>query len=175
MADGQLKYEDGLIRLGSRDIPGILKRLTVRGEIRFDRIEQDQKSGSTKTPMGWDDCDINIVFDLLTDDTTCYEKLEIISNIYKGYDNGANPKIYTIFNSHIEARGIYEVVFCGLESVEDDTEDIITATLRFQEHNPPVIKVEKAAKNETVNNNINYDQPDVQPVADATIMKDETK
>jgi len=163
--DGLLKYEDGLIRLGSHGVPGVLKRLTIRGEIQFDQFPQDQKSGSAKTPMGWRDSAITIVVDLLTDEkSTCYEKLEYLNAIYRGYDNGVNPKVFTVSNSHIDARGIDRVVFAGLESVESDEEDTIQATLRLSEHNPAVVRVEKARSRSKV------DKPTAKPVADAAIM-----
>ena len=166
--DGLLTYDDGLVRLGSRGVPGVLKRLTIRGEIQFDSFPQDQKSGSAKTPMGWRDSAITIVVDLLTDDSsTCYDKLEELNAIYRGYDNGVNPKVFTVGNPHIEARGIDQVVFSGLESSESDDEDSIQATIRLTEHNPAVVRVEKARTSGVAE----IDKPTSAPVADQTIME----
>jgi len=167
--DGLLKFENGLIRLGSRSVPGILKRLTVRGEVQFDSFPQDQKSGKAKTPMGWTDSIITIVVDLMTDSSTCYDKLEELNALFKGYDNGVNPKVFTVGNSHIAARGIDMVVFSSLESVENDEEDTIQATIRLTEHNPPIIRIEKKAKQVVSTDQQTTTQ---EPAIDPTIMED---
>lgn len=144
MSDGYLTFDDGRIKLGPDYIDGILKSLMVRGAVRFDKAEQDNVSGTTKTPMGWEDADIILIVELLSDEEmTCYDRLSNLDDIFKGYDNGGNPKVYDITNSHLNARSINEVVFSGLETSETDEEDVILATLSFTENNPPIVEVEK--------------------------------
>ena len=147
--DGFLTFADGEVRLGGNIVPGIFSGLSIGCEVMFDEAREDGKSGSTKTPMGWEDADITLTLDLLTDKaSSCYEKLTELNRIFKGYDNGGNPKVLTVVNPHITARGIDDVVFKRLSSKEDNRTDVIVATLAFCEHNPPIQEVEKRAGGE---------------------------
>ena len=141
--DGMLTFSHGEVRLGSKLVPGILKSLNVRGAVVFDEAERDGLSGKTKTPKGWDDSAITLTVELLTDDTTCYDKLASLDALFRGHDNGANPRVLDVANAHVSARGVEGVVFAGLDSAETDQDDVILATLRFTEHRPPIIRAEK--------------------------------
>ena len=140
--DGLLVFEDGQITLGGSLLPGVLRRLSIRGQVRFDEAEQDGLSGKVKVPMGWEDADVTAEVELLTDSTDCYDKLAGLDATFRGYDNGGNPKVYDLVNRHTAARGIDQVVFAGLESSETDQDDVILAGLAFQEHKPAVVAVE---------------------------------
>jgi hypothetical protein len=149
MVDGILSFGDGQLSLGGRLVPGILQSMTIAGQVRFDKAEQDGMSGKVKVPLGWEDADITLVVELLTEESsTCYSKLDELNRIFKGTDNGGNPKIYDVVNPHALARGIERVVFSGLSSQETDQDDVISANLSFVEHVPPVTRVEarQAAK-----------------------------
>lgn len=142
--DGLLTFADGEVRLGNTLLPGVLFSQAIRNSVRFDRSERDGLSGKSKVPLGWDDAEITLQLELLTDkDGDCYEKLTVLNKIFRDVDKGANPKIYTVTNRHARARGISRVVFSGLDSDEDDREDTILATMTFTEHVPPVVKREK--------------------------------
>lgn len=142
--DGYLRFEDGEVRLGGGIVPGVLVSKAVSAAVRFDQAEHDGLSGKAKVPLGWEDADITLVVDLLSDDTgDCYDKLAEINRTFKGADNGANPKVYTVTNRHARARGIDQVVFSGLDSEEDDQSDVIRATLKFVEHRPPIVRREQ--------------------------------
>ena len=144
MADRLLIFEDGEVRLGDFVVPGILRSQTVRGAVRFDDVKQEGHSGTTKKAMGWDDADISLSLDLVTDETMdCYARLESINAVFRRYDKHADPMVYTVVNRHLRARGVDQVVFAGLESTESDKEDVIACTLHFVEHNPPIVAVEK--------------------------------
>ena len=82
---------------------------------------------------------------LVTDeDSSCYDKLETLSGMFRKVDDKANPQIYTVANRHLLARGVRQVVFSKFCSSENDRTDEIMVTLGFVEHNPPVVKTEKA-------------------------------
>ena len=71
-----LVFEDGLIRLGDTELPGVLTELRVDGKVRFDTQKKDGSSGKKKTPKGFEDSDIMVSMLLLTDsESQCYEKL----------------------------------------------------------------------------------------------------
>lgn len=144
MSDGRLTFEDGIITLGDDLIPGIVRRVSVNGAVKFDTAKPDGMSGDVRTPMGWKDSEIVVAMDLLSDiqmapyedGDTCYDKLAALDAIFKGSDNGSNPKIYTMTNSHTLARGIDEVIFCGLTSAETDRDDMLRVILQFAEFRP---------------------------------------
>lgn len=143
--DGQLTWEYGEVRLGGNLLPGIFVDQSIRGAVRFDESKKDGQSGKHKVPMGFEDADITITLDLTSElFSTCYEKLATITGIFRAARN-ANPKIYSVTNSHCWARGVRNVVFTGLDSYESDRDDVISVTLYFVEHLPPVIRREKQA------------------------------
>jgi len=142
--DGLLTFAHGEVRLGSRTVPGILRSQNIGGRVRFDESERDGLSGKAKTPTGWEDCDISLTVDLLTDEAgTCYDKLAELDGLFRGHDNNANPRVLDVANAHVTARGIERVVFSGLDSAETDQDDVISATLRFTEYRPPVVRMEQ--------------------------------
>jgi len=167
MGDGVLTFDHGRIELGGVEVDGILKTLSIRGAVRFDEAEQDGISGTVKTPMGWEDADITMTMELLTDDETdCYARLARLSELFQGYDNGGNPKVYEVVNVHALARGIRQVVFAGLESSESDMDDVMLVVMSFVEHNPPIVRVEAQAASVPV-----VDGDDAL-VADAALLDD---
>ena len=144
MPDGYLTFDDGRVQLGDDYVDGVLKSMNIRGEVRFDEVEQEGLSGKTRVPCGWEDAAIVLVVELLSDaDSTCYEKLEELNALFKNYDRSIDPLVYDIRNAHANARGVWEVYFSGLESNETDEEDVIQATLAFTETAPAVVEAEK--------------------------------
>lgn len=140
-----ITFEDGVLTLGGEEVPGILHSLRVDGKVRFDEQKVDGSSGKKKTPQGFEDSDIMVSLYLVTDeDSSCYDKLERLSGMFRKVDDKANPQIYTVANRHLLARGVRQVCFSKLQTAENDKTDEITATLGFTEHNPPVVKTEKA-------------------------------
>jgi len=144
-----LSFEDGLVSIGGTELPGVLTQLTVGCEVKFDEAKTDGQSGKKKTPMGYEDATINIDLELLTDDddaqdaNTCYDKLTVINKLFKDVGPKAAPKILTVTNRHVRARGINQVVFSGLASRETNQDDVIIVALTFVEHIPPVTTAEK--------------------------------
>ena len=141
----QITFEDGVVTIDGKELPGLLMGLYVSGEVKFDEAKTDGQSGTKKTPMGFEDATINIDLHLLTDDegTDCYDKLTTINGFFKDVGPKAAPKIYSVVNRHLRARGVNQVVFSGLSSRETNRDDTIIAALTFTEHNPPIIKTEQ--------------------------------
>jgi len=142
----QLSFEDGEVRLAGELLPGVLTHLSVRGLVKFDEAEQDGMSGKTKTPLGWDDAEVVIIVDLLTDsESTCYDKLALLDAKFRGHDGQGNPLVLDVVNAHLRARGVDQVVFSGLDSSETDQDDVMLANLSFTEHRPAIVAVEERA------------------------------
>ena len=140
-----ITFADGMVTLGGEEVPGILSSLRVDGKVRFDEQKVDGASGKKKTPQGFEDSDIMLSLYLVTDDeSSCYDKLETLSGMFFFFNDTATTEIYTVANRHLLARGVRQVVFSKLQTAENDKTDEITATLGFVEHNPPVVKTEKA-------------------------------
>jgi len=143
-----LSWEDGLVSIDGLDLPGLLVDQSVDCRVRFDEQSVDGASGKKRTPMGWEDAEVTLTLELLTDEgeegQDCYDKLEAINAIFRGHDAQANPKIYQIDNRHLQARGVGELIFSQLSSYESDRDDAMMATLSFVENNPPVVKTEMA-------------------------------
>ncbi len=157
-----LTFANGQVTLGGELLPGIFRDVSVRCDIRFDEAEEDARSGSTKTPLGWNDSDIDLSLDLLTDDdSTCYKKLRSLNSIFKGYDSNGNPKVYTVASSHVSARGITKIVFSGLSSRESDRDDMISCRLSFQEYKPAVVKVESKKTSSSTPSTSTASDPDL--------------
>lgn len=137
--DGLLSFSHGRVVLGEFEIPGIIKSISIGCNVVFSEAKEDNNSGTTKTPMGWEDSTISIAMVLPSDKkSNCYKKLEDLNRIFKGLDNKKDPKIYRIVNPHLSARGVDEVVFKSLESSEDNSTDIVNTNLKFTEHIPAV-------------------------------------
>ena len=151
-----LTFENGVIRLGDRILPGVLKSLSVRGQVKYDETTMDARSGQARIPAGWEDADISATVELLTDTTTCYAKLRELNGIFKSAetvrdtDHGQTitrpPAVYAVVNEHINARGIRKVVFSGLASSETDDDDVIQAVLTFSEYDNPAAAAETRAQ-----------------------------
>ncbi|MDH3975534.1 MAG: hypothetical protein OEV42_14750 [Deltaproteobacteria bacterium] len=141
----EISFDDGIVKLSGIELPGILKRLSIRGRVQFDMAEADGASGKIKKFMGWDDSDISLTIELLTDEESdCYDKLLQINGLFKLTDNNtANPVLYTVTNRHCLAREINTVYFAGLNSDESDSDDVIVCMLNFIEDDPPVVPLEK--------------------------------
>lgn len=138
-----LTWEDGIIRLGSESVTGILQELRVDGKVKFDEQKADGASGKSKTPQGWEDSEIMLSVILLTDaESDCYDKAAQLGGLFRKPDDRANPEVLTVTNRHITARGIRQVVFSRLETAENSETDEIRATLAFTEHRPPIIRTE---------------------------------
>ena len=140
-----ITFEDGVVKLGETELPGILRSLSVDGKVRFDTQKVDGASGTKKTPQGFEDMEITISVYLVTDQAgSCYDKLASLAGLFRQVDSKANPQIYTVANRHLLARGVRQVCFSKLQTMESDRTDEITATLGFVEHNPPIVKTEAA-------------------------------
>jgi hypothetical protein len=158
--DGYLTFEHGNVKLGGTLLPGILTSLRVKGDVRFDSASPDGMSGKTKTPLGWEDAAIVLALDLLTESgSDCYEKVGQLNALFKGYDNDANPRVLTVVNRHMAARGVERVVFSGFETAETERDDVIVATLSFTEHNPVITRAESAANQRVVGQGNNTKDP----------------
>lgn len=144
-----LTWEDGVVKIDGRELPGHLLDLSVDCRVKFDEQDVDGQSGKKRTPLGWEDAEVGLALSLTTEDpgTDCYEKLAVINGIFRSHDQSANPKVFSVVNRHLTARGVNELIFSGLSSSETEEDDTIVASLTFVENNPPVVKTEtKVAK-----------------------------
>ncbi len=169
MSDGYLSVEHGHVRLGDTLLPGVFVSMDVADSVKIDCAKMDNMSGKKKIPMGWEDSLLTIEMDLVTDDSTCYDKLAKVNYIFKGMDSQSNPKILKINNPHAAARGVDKVLFRTLRSRETSDDDVIRVTLEFDEHDPPTIPPELRAKSTSADNTTpGMDSTDVSADPDVT-------
>ena len=146
----RLTFADGIIKLNNIAMEGILRSLTVGGEVIFSDEAADGLSGTRKKPRGWSDSAISVQLELVTDNhSTCYDKLAALNAVFKSRDNA--PKIYEVANRHLAARGVRSIVFTGLDSAETSEDDVITATALFTEYEPAVVKQEMGQSSSEIN------------------------
>jgi len=178
--DGYLTFEDGLVKLGNDLLPGLLVQQSIRCAVRYDSANMDHMSGTKKHTKGWEDATITLTLDLLsgpdevngkTVSSTCYDKLKIINNLFRG--KTVHPKVYQVTGKHLAARGIRQVVFDSLYSDECDQDDVMQVTLTFVEHLPPVIKRETQAN---AQKKVSQTAPQIkpQPAPAPAVMQDST-
>lgn len=174
--DHYLTFSDGCVLLDGNLLPGEFVSVTINAGVKFDRAERDHMSGRARIPQGWENADIRLTLDLLTDaESDCYAKLKEINKLFKGADKGANPRIYNVVGRHLRSRGVGRVVFSGLQSDEDNEIDVIRAVLAFSEHLPTVVKREKQANATTAKTAAGGTPPiKATPTPSATIIKDDT-
>lgn len=141
-----LTWEDGVVKVDGQELPGELVDLSVDCRIKFDEQDVDAQSGKKRTPLGWEDAEVGLALCLTTEDDgdDCYDKLTVINSLFRSHDAQANPKVFSIDNRHLLARGVSELLFSGLCSFETEDDDTIIASLSFVENNPPVVKTESA-------------------------------
>lgn len=140
----------GQLKVGDTLIPGVFERLEVQGEVAVDEVDVLSESGTSKQPHGFKDASIGIALRLQNDDnSTPYDKLQVIVRVFQKVDASARPFIYRIVNQHTAIWGIKDVVFQGLTSSEDNQDDTIRVQLSFTEYRPTVVKSEAMAKTNT--------------------------
>lgn len=136
----------GQVKLGGMLLPGVFEGLEVSGGVRVDESDVAGQSGTSKQPAGFDDTEFSLKLRLLTDDdSTCYDKLRILTSLFKRVDSSAKPFIYQIVNHHLAQWDVSEVIFKGIRSSEDNQDDTIHAELQFTEFRPVVVKAESLA------------------------------
>lgn len=144
----------GRASLGGTDIPGTITRIYVKGALLFDNVAQIGSSKTEKTLQGFDDADITLnveIFDKGNEDKSRYKLLTTLNKMFRSVENGS-PVTYSIANPHLLARGISQVLFSSLESIEEN--GYIACTLSFVEHAKAIAKQESAqAKNTTTTTN----------------------
>lgn len=126
-------HENGIIKLDGVTLSGVLQSLTVNGEILIDSNNSAANNESRKVMRGYKDKTVSLSLKILpTEDKTVYDILEELENSFQDkVDN--TPKVMTITNKHIIARGIDEVLFTGLTSSEDNSTETLNVSLNFEE------------------------------------------
>lgn len=136
--------DDGRLALDDLELPGIVERIEVTGELRTDSIRVASRSGATKLPRGWADAQLTVSVRLPTDTTSCYDKLAAFERAFKRSGDDARPLIYSLVNRHAQARGVTRVLFSELTSSDSNVDDTIVAQLAFVEWRPGVVRRERS-------------------------------
>ena len=143
--------KEGIIQIGSppEKLPGILRSISVNGELVIDSASVDGASGKKKTIQGWSDASVSITLSLVDDyevnadnsigkkKKSRFECLAEIVKAFKQVEDGT-AVLYSFHHPMASAWGIKQLVFSKLSSDESAGRQVITARLDFEEHNPIV-------------------------------------
>lgn len=138
---------EGIVQVGDVQLPGLLQRFSIGCDVIVDKIKPEGKSGSNKQAQGFEDATVDITILLVdTADNPSTDQMKLIDGMFKGVDATAKPQIYRIVHPLAQARNMKKVLFSSLKSdmSRKDKKDI-NVTLKFEEFDPPVIKVQSRA------------------------------
>jgi hypothetical protein len=141
--------EDGKLKIDGILIPGIFEGCDISGDLRIDEQDIPGSSAKSKQPMGFQDAQITFRLRLVTDDQyTCYDRLNLITRIFRSVNKSARPYVRRIVNKNCASWGISEVLFKQLSSSDNNTsKDTLSISITFVEWQPTVVKKEQAVKN----------------------------
>jgi len=140
--------QNGLLYLGETLIPGIIKSLSVNGEMVIDKAKAEGASGQQKTFSGFDDSGISLSLLLTEEEDGGYQRytnLGEINRAFKALENGV-PLIYTFNGPLFSAMNIRHGLFKGLSIDDSGDSDALTVSLKFEEHDPLVSIIQEQQK-----------------------------
>lgn len=146
MARVEITNDFGEIKLDGKLIPGIFQGISIAGEVRIKEEEAQGQSGKYKQALGWEDLVVTLAILLPNDDdSTPYDKLQELVQLFRTTDKTAKPQVYRIVNRHTAAWGLDKVLIKDLKSDDPTNIDYIKATLTLVEWESPLVKVEARA------------------------------
>lgn len=136
----------GEVKLDGKLLPGIFQGMSVTGEVRIKEEEAQGQSGKYKQALGWEDLSVTFTILLPNDDeSTPYDKLQALVQVFRETDKVAKPEVYRIVNRHTAAWGLDKVLVKELKTDDPANADFIRATLTLVEWESPLVKVEARA------------------------------
>ncbi|SKC68234.1 hypothetical protein [Maledivibacter halophilus] len=139
-----------IVKVGGVILPGIFQKLEIDSDVKVDEVDVKGKSVKPKQATGYEDAKIKLVIGLRPNNQEDeFEQLSRIQNIFKR-PGQEKPKVYEIFNKHLNTRGITRVIFKKLTSREDNNSNIIKVVCEFWEYIPITIR---STKTSSVSNN----------------------
>lgn len=136
----------GAIRLGEVALPGHVQSIEVGGEVLFDERRSGGRSGALRQPKGFDDAAVSFRVQFLDrDGASAEDQVQTVDRLFKAVDSAARAQLFRLVNIHTKARGVRDVFWKTFRSVRRQGGVGIEAELVFVEHQPPIVKKEKAA------------------------------
>jgi len=129
--------EDTRIKLGGILLPGLIKKLEIKGEALIEEVEVEGSKIKPKQAIGYEDCKINI--ELIVDDTegeTALRKIERIKSLFK---KGAKPQPITIVSPETSAAGVSKVLFKSLSYTLTNKSSQYAVVIELWEYVPMTI------------------------------------
>ena len=136
----------GEIRLDNKLLPGIYQGMSITGEVRIKEEEAQGQSGKYKQALGYEDLGVDITLILPNDEnSTPYEKLAEVVEVFRKTDKAAKPVSYKIVNKHTAAYKLDKVLVKNIKSEDPPNVDYIRVTLSLVEWQSPMVKIEARA------------------------------
>lgn len=140
---------DGALSLAGKVLPAQITSLSIRGKMVIDKAQPEGASGKKKVFSGYDDSDISIGLLLLERQESGrdrYENLALIHSSFKKLEN-ETPVVYAVQGEFFKAFNIRHVLFQEISADESNTDDSISVSLKFEEHDPVISIVQEQQKN----------------------------
>lgn len=142
----EITNEYGDMKLGDKKIPGVFGGLAVNGKVRISEEEVPGQSGKLKQANGYEDLTMTLSLTLENDENTSpYDKLQVIVGLFRKTDKKAKPEVYNVVNKLTAAWGLDRVLFQELKTTDPPSADIIHAVLEFVEWQSPLVAIESKA------------------------------
>lgn len=138
--------KDGALTLSGKTLPGQIINLQINGKMIIDKAQVEGASGKKKVFSGFDDSGIAIKLLLLEEQGhKRYKNLAIINSAFKKIVHGS-PVIYGVQGDMFKAFNIRHILFTGLSADESNSDDSISVSLNFCEHDPLISLVQGQQK-----------------------------
>ncbi|MFZ5826498.1 MAG: hypothetical protein ACOY94_19570 [Bacillota bacterium] len=141
----EITDEAGHLMLDGDLLPGLFEGLEIEGALDIDDQQVPGASEASRQVQGFKPA--TVIFKLLLptdDESTCFEKLAVLTRRFRATDDRAEPFIRRIINEQTTSWGIDQVLFVTMRSVDDGKADSVKAELRFEEWKPATRRKEAA-------------------------------
>ena len=120
--------------------------MEISGSIKVDQVEIRESKEKVTQAVGYENSRLRLTIQLLPleDEGDCSEQVRILQQLFRKSPDQEKPGVYRIVSKHAQARGINEVIFADLKTIEDNRSDKVYVIAEFTEHAP--IKVTVAQK-----------------------------
>lgn len=137
--------EDQLVKVNGVVLPGLIKKIEVKGAAKIDEQEVEGSATKPKQATGYEDAKITV--ELILDDTptrTKYQALEIILAIFRKPGQTV-PQPIPIVCEDTAVHSIDKVLFKGISHVAESKKEQLAVSLEFWEYIPQTVKATKAS------------------------------
>lgn len=132
----------GIIKIDGTTLPGYVKRLAVRGSIKIDYMDVQDRDAEVTQPAGYNPGDIDIRIMLSPDDGDVYTQAQGVKAMFRAKDGQVKPDVHTVTSGLINLHGISQVLFREFDTIEEDKTDGLEIWIQLDEYVPLETQIE---------------------------------